>query len=177
LQYKAFLRFNNDSPVAFMPTDKIEEFIRNYIEYFNASLNLTEEEKEQAHNRAKADGFFGDNNESFKEMQETSKSGLVFFNPKSGVEIAVGLNRAFALPNNPWFDAENSKDDIFNLFFSEQISTELAMYCIAKGKNKLPFLKKGEGKWILDDIDFLLRFWKKTNYHARPEITFTGGNG
>jgi hypothetical protein len=60
---------------------------------------------------------------------------------------------------------------------SEQISTELAMYCIAKGKNKLPFLKKGEGKWFLDDIDFLLRFWKKTNYHARPEITFTGGNG
>ena len=174
LQYKAFLRYNNDSPVAFMPTSKIEEFTRNYIEYFNASLNLTEEEKEQAHKRAKADGFFGDNNESFKEMQETSETGLVFFNPKSGVEMAVGLNKAFTLPHNPWVDSENSKDDIYNLFFSEQISTELALYCIEKGKNKLPFLKKGEGKWFLDDIDFLLRFWKKTNYHARPEITFTG---
>jgi hypothetical protein len=178
LQYKAFLRFNNDSPVAFMPSDKIEEFVRNYIEYFNASLNLSEEEKEQAHKRAKADGFFGKNkNDSFKEMQEISETGLVFFNPKSGVEIAVGLNGAFAMPNNPWFDAKNSEDDIFKLLFSEQISAELVRYCIKMGKNKLPFLKKGEGKWFLDDLDFLLRFWKKTNYHARPEITFTGQNG
>jgi hypothetical protein len=177
LQYKAFLRFNNDSPVAFMPTNKIEEFTRNYLGYFNDSLNLTSDEKEQAHKRARADGFFGDKNNSFPEMAEKVETGLVFFNPKSGVEIAVGLNRAFALPNNPWVDVKNSKDDIFNLFFSEQISTELTLYCIEKGKNKLPFLKKGEGKWLLDDIDFLLRFWKKTNYQARPGITYTGQNG
>jgi hypothetical protein len=175
LQYKAFLRFNNDLPVAFMPSDKIEEFVRNYIEYFNASLNLSEEEKEQAHKRAKAGGFFGNNkNDSFKEMREISETGLVFFNPKSGVEIAVGLNGAFAMPNNPWFDAKNSEDDIFKLLFSEQISAELVRYCIKIGKNKLPFLKKGEGKWVLDNLDFLLRFWKKSNYHARPEITYTG---
>ena len=177
LQHQAFLSFHNGSSVAFLPSDKIEEFIRNYIEYFNNTLDLTDEEKEQAHKRAKADGFFGDNNDKQIDFTETGETGLVFFNPKSGVEIAIGLNNAFPLPNNPWFDVKNSEDDIYNLFFSEQISTELAMFCIENGKNKLPFFKDGLGRMFLEDIDFLLRFWKKGNYHARPSITNTSHSG
>ncbi len=40
--------------------------------------------------------------------------------------------------------------------------------------SELPFFKKPEGKKILEDIDFLLRFWKKENYFSKPAITFTG---
>jgi hypothetical protein len=48
------------------------------------------------------------------------------------------------------------------------------MYCIDNCKSKLPFFKDGDGKSYLKDIDFLLRFWKKENYHTKPAITFTG---
>ena len=173
LQHQAFLSFNNGSPIAFLPSANIDEYLRNYIEYYNNTLNLTGEEKEQAIKRANADGFFGDKNDKKIDFTEAADSGLVFFNPKSGVEIAIGMNSAFPLTNNPWVDVKNSEDDIYNLFFSEQVSTELALFCIENGKNKLPFFKKGVGKLYLDDIDFLLRFWKKGNYHSRPSITNT----
>ena len=62
------------------------------------------------------------------------------------------------------------------LLFREELSTELAMYCINNCKTDLPFFKEGEGKKLLNDIDFLLRFWKKNDYHTAPTITFTGKN-
>jgi hypothetical protein len=58
----------------------------------------------------------------------------------------------------------------------ESLSTELAMFCIDNCKNKLSFFNKGIEKKYLDDIDFLLRFWKKDYYHTKPSITFTGQN-
>jgi hypothetical protein len=98
----------------------------------------------------------------------------VFFNPKSGLEIALAVNCAFPLPNNPFFNVEDSEEDIMFLLISDEMSTELAMFCIDNCKNNLPFFKEGVGKRYLDDIDFLLRFWKKDNYLAKPSITYTG---
>lgn len=43
-QYQAFLDFNKGEPIAFMPSDEIEKFVKNYTEYFNASLNLSKAE-------------------------------------------------------------------------------------------------------------------------------------
>ena len=99
---------------------------------------------------------------------------MAFFNPKSGGEIALAVNSAFPLPNNPYFEEESSEDHIMRLLMDESLSIELAMYCIDNCKIELPFLNKGVGKMYLDDIDFLLRFWKKNNYHTKPSITFTG---
>jgi hypothetical protein len=38
------------------------------------------------------------------------------------------------------------------------------------------FLNAGLGELYLDDIDFLLRFWKSGNYHTKPAITYSGKN-
>lgn len=57
---------------------------------------------------------------------------------------------------------------------SEEMSTELAMYCIDNCKTSLSFFKEGINKKYLDDIDFLLRFWKRENYHSKPSITYMG---
>jgi hypothetical protein len=56
----------------------------------------------------------------------------------------------------------------------ESISTELAMYCINNCKKNLPFFSEGGGKKYLNDIDFLLRFWKKESYHSKPSVTLVG---
>ncbi|WP_158857732.1 hypothetical protein [Lunatibacter salilacus] len=38
--------------------------------------------------------------------------GLVFFNPKSGLEMGWGITDAFPLPSNPSFDEEESEDRV-----------------------------------------------------------------
>lgn len=174
LQFDAFKDFNNGSQIAFMPSDKIDEFIRKYTEYFNLSLNLTSKERENAKKRAREDGFFDTKDKESKDYTEVSETGLVFFNPNSGVEIALAVNSAFPLPENKYFNKQESTEHIMRLLFAEGLSTELAMYCINNCKTNLPFFKAGEGKKLLNDIDFLLRFWKKNDYHTVPTITFTG---
>ena len=172
-QFKAFRDFNNGLQIAFMSSDKIDEFYRAYTEFFNNSLNLSDKEIKEAKERSRKDGFFGVENEP-KNYSEVSETGLAFFNPKSGSEIALAVNSAFPLPNNPYFEEALSEDHIMRLFTDKSISAELAMFCIDNCKTELPFFNNGVGKRYLDDIDFLLRFWKKNNYHSKPSITFTG---
>ena len=172
-QLKAFKKFNHNQQIAFMESDKIESFIREYTEFYNNSLKLSKKEKNEARQKARKDGLFGDENET-KDFSEGAESGLVFFNPKSGVEIAMGVNSAFPMKNNPFFNEDESEEHIMYLLSSESISTELAMFFVNNFKNALNFFKSPDGKLLLDDIDFFLRFWKRGNYFTRPTISFTG---
>ncbi|MGM0496871.1 MAG: DUF3843 family protein [Bacteroidota bacterium] len=172
-QSKAFKKFNNNQQIAFMESDKIEAFVKDYTEFYNNSLKLSGKKKKEARQRAKDEGFFGDNNET-EDFSEVSESGLVFFNPKSGVEIAMGVNSAFPMKNNPFFNEDESEEHIMFLFFAEEISVELAMFCVDNFKNDLNFFKGADGKLLLDNLDFLLRFWKRGNYFTKPSITLTG---
>jgi putative sterol carrier protein len=171
-QYKAFLDFNNGEQIAFMASDKIMEFNNNYLQFFNNSLQLSDEEIEEARQLRNKEGLFEIKKEKEDpDFTKVAESGLVFFNPKSGIEIALAVNSAFPLPTNPFFNSKESEDHIFRLMMDESLSTELVMFCIENCKTKLPFFTKGTGKMYLKDIDFLLRFWKLGNYHSKPSIT------
>jgi hypothetical protein len=173
MQLKAFKDFNHGLQIAFIPSERIDEFIRAYIEFYRNSLNLSDQEINDAIERSHKEGYFGTEDKPIN-FAEVSDTGLVFFNPKSGCEIALAVNSAFPLPNNPYFNKELSEDHVMRLLMDESISPELAMYCIDNCKAKLPVFKASIGKKYLENIDFLLRFWKKDNYHTKPAITFTG---
>ncbi len=174
-QLSAFKDYNKGSQIAFLPSDKIEEFNKGYIDFFNSTLNLSETEIREAEQRARNEGFFGTNtNDKHKDFSKISETGLVFFNPNSGCEIALAINSAFPMSSNPYFKEEDSEEHVIRLLMNENLSPELAMYCIDNCKTKLSFFKKEVGKKYLDDIDFLLRFWKKDNYYSIPFITYTG---
>lgn len=170
-QFKAFKDLNKGSQIAFMKSDKINEFCRAYIDFYNKSLNLSDKEIKESKERSRKEGVFDIENVS-ENYFEDPETGLVFFNPKSGVEIALAVNSAFQMPNNPYFEKVLSEEHIMRLLTDESISTELAMFCIDNCKTELPFFKEGLGKLYLEDIDFLLRFWKKNNYHSKPSISF-----
>lgn len=172
-QLNIFKEFNNGSQIAFIESEKIEAFVKGYYQYFNDFLNLSDKEKKEARQRAKNDGFFGIEEEP-KDFSEVSETAIVFFNPKSGVEIALAVNSAFPDTNNPFYNEEESTEHIKRLLLEKDLSTELVMYCIDNYKTKLQFFQEGEGKMYLKDIDFILRFWKKNDYWAKPTITFTG---
>lgn len=171
--FTAFKSINNDLQIAFISSDKIDDFIKRFIKKYEDMLQLSEEKKREAAQRAKDSGFFG-GEEPPANFSDVSDSGLVFFNPNSGIEIAFEVNSAFPLPNNPYFNAEESEDHIFRLLMSEEMSKELAMYCIEHCQEKLPFFIEEEGKFYLADIDFLLRFWKRDAYFAQPAFSFIG---
>jgi len=176
LQYQAFLDFNNGKQIAFLPADKVNDFANEYVAFFNNSLNLSKKEIKEAKKRSKKDGFFGGNDANDLDFKDNFETALVFFNPKSGLEIAFEVNSAFPTKENKYFDKTKSKEHILRLFMVGELSTELAMYCVDNFKNKLPYFKKDEGNFLLKDLDFLLRFFKENQYHSKPQVTFTGGN-
>ncbi|MFO7868129.1 MAG: DUF3843 family protein [Bacteroidales bacterium] len=174
-QYSIFKDFTNGKEIVFLDSEKVDSFIKEYTEYYNKSLKLSKKERDKAKKRARKDGFFG-TEDTHSDFTEVSESALIFFNPKSGVEVALAVNSAFPAPHNPFFNVDDSEEHLFRLFMNESISTELVMYCIENYKSIIPFFNKIEGKVYLENIDFLLRFWKQNNYYTKPSITFTGGS-
>ena len=172
-QMDVFLEFNNGSQIAFISSDEINKFNKEFVKYYIDSLNSSKKEIEEAKQRARKEGFFGSDDESI-DFSGDSEPGFVFYNPKSGIEIGFYVNSAFPSPNNPFFDEAQSEEDLKRLLISEDFSKELAMYCVDNYKTKLPFFKSDLGKRYLQDFDFLLRFWKTDNYHATPKIAYTG---
>ncbi|HOE38116.1 MAG TPA: DUF3843 family protein [Bacteroidales bacterium] len=175
-QFAAFKEFNNGSQIAFLPSDKIDEFYQKYIEFYNGTfLNISKEKIKKAKQKLKNEGYLDTESES-DNYSEISETGLAFYNPVGGSEIALDINSAFPLPSNPYFKEEESELHVKRLLMADSLSTELAMFCIDNCKDKLSFFKNEEGKKYLEDIDFLLRFWKKDNYHTKIRMTFVGGN-
>lgn len=172
-QLEAFKEFNEGSQIAFMPSDKINAYLHGFMKFYNESLNLSKKERIASRERAKKEGLF-DFEQGKINFEEFEKNGAVFFNPKSGVEVAMGVNSAFPLPNNPYFDESQCYQDLMFLLASDEISTELVLYCIEQCKDDLPLFNESTGKFFLENIDFLLRFWKKKNYHAKPNFSYTG---
>jgi hypothetical protein len=172
-QRKAFMDFTGGHQIIFMEANKIDGFIKEYFEHYTLSLNKTDKEKEEALERVRAAGFLV-GEQKIHDFSEDSDSGLIFFNPKSGPEIALAINSAFPLPNNPFFNMNDSEEHIMRLLLDEGLSKELSIFCIDKCSTNLPFFKEKVGISYLADIDFLLRFWKKGNYFSNPSITFTG---
>ncbi len=174
LQYQAFLDFNGGKQISFLSANKVNDFTKEYVEFFNNSLNLSKKEIQKAKDRSKKEGFFGGNDNDDLEVDNCFETALVFFNPKSGLEIAFEINSAFPFKENKYFYEAKTKEHILRLFMSEELSTELTLFCVNNFKNKLPFFQEDEGKFLLKDLDFLLRFFKGSQYHPKPQITFTG---
>ncbi len=172
LQLEIFKEFNNGSLIAFMPEKNIKTYLDKAIQFFNDSLNLTSEQISESLRRGRNDGYFPD--DKADEFLEGDDTGLVFFNSESGFEIMTGLNSAFPLPNNPYFIPEESSQALISLFFSPDSSAKLAMYCFDNCRNELPFFEEDIWQGLDESIDFLLRFWKDSNYFSINKMTFVG---
>lgn len=89
-------------------------------EHLQSFYQIKENETYCFRERAKKDGFFQENS-SF-DFSDQGENGLVFFNPKSGCEIAFDINSAFPLPNNPFYNKEESEEHIIHLLINENLS-------------------------------------------------------
>ena len=105
-----------------MPFDHIEKFVKGYMNFFNKKLGKGDAPNEDSE----------DINWDWNEINNPSgNTGLVYFNPESGDEMAHGFNYAFAVDHNPYYDEENEL-----LFFTKSIEGRLGLYTV-----KLPKLE------------------------------------
>lgn len=170
MQLKAFKEFNDGFPIAFMPSDQIDGYVEKFMSYYNQSLNLTEKEKKQTLKKLKNKGLVKWEDDETQNFSDIADTGLVFFNPNRGLEVAFSINSAFPFPNNRYYKEEKSKEHVTRLLFSDSFSPELAKFCVDNCKDKLDFFKSPIGETIYDNLDFFLRFWKKDNYHSVPLV-------
>ncbi len=169
-QEEAFLAFNDGSPIAFMSTNEMKVFTKRFAHFY----------REKAKNKLSffKRMLFKIRERNFSEIDGDldvsgyENKGLVFFNPKSGIELAMGVNSAFPLPSNPFLKEEDSAGEFMFLLIDDSISTELVMYCVEHCKDNITFLKEKNGQYLLENIDFVLRFFKKQRYHTTPEVSF-----
>lgn len=172
-QKDSFLKFNDNSLVKFLKASEINQFVKNFFEFHNKkTLKISPKEKEDAAKRARKEGFFGENS-NMEEFDKDNDPMVLFFNPKSGIEFNFNVLNAFPDPKNPYFSNEDPHDIMF-LFTDPSFSKEFVHYFLDNYKNKVEFFEDEARKYILKDLDFLLRFWKSNSYHTKPTLTFTG---
>ncbi len=174
LQEDAFLKYNNNNHLAFINARDVQKFTSEFMEFFNELLDLSEEEIEAALSRAKADSYFGKET-TLLESDSDDEGVVVYFNPKSGLEIYTDVLNAFPDKNNPFFSKENPQEVTY-LLLDNGFSTEFTYHFINTYKKKLKFFKSEINKNYLENIDFLMRFWKKDAYETQSKLVLTGKN-
>jgi hypothetical protein len=170
-QERAFKKFTNGSSLVFLESDKIERFLYDFFDYYNNSILKLKNKKHLESNLSRKIEY-----EVSSSFVDEFDNGLVFFNPKSGIEVAMDVNSAFPSKENPFFDEELSEQHIIDVIIAEGFSTELALHCVNEYKSRLPFFDSEKGKLILNNLDFLLRFGKGEYYFSYPSVTLVGDN-
>jgi len=111
---------------------------------------------------------------SLKSMPIENNEPLgVFFNPNSGIEIyREEIISCMPDKNNPYYT--NQIYDLCDLLTIETFSKEFVNYII---DNKLINLRFSDYEnpdtfnIIMDNLDFLLRFYRRSLYFSKPEVT------
>lgn len=166
---------NNGEPIAFFKPGEIDDFVDEFYLQYQKDIGISKKESAKADKRAKKAGLLGGRQPAEKNIFENDfEVATCFFNPKGGLEFVMDASSAFPLPYNPYFDEFKSEEDIMHVLIDPSISREMAEYCITLVQDKLDFFKKGKGRFLKDDMDFLLRFWKRENYFTKPQISLTG---
>ncbi|NME69414.1 DUF3843 family protein [Flammeovirga aprica] len=168
-QKKAFLEFNQNSLIKILPIEEVEPFVNSFMSFYNKSLGLSSKEVEKIRENHK--GSIDQGITLPSSLKENNDSALVFFNEKTGIQMGFDINSAFPLKENSFFNPEKTREHIITLCNSTDISTELVMYCIDNFKDQLPFFESRFGRLLLNDTDFLLRFWKTKDYYSKAMVT------
>jgi hypothetical protein len=178
LLYASFLKFNNGKPIAFVEREeKAGSFIRDFLIFHNESIDIPASEKREGMERIlKHDMLKAGRSSEHGDIN--SVPGMIFFNRESGIQMAFGYNDLIPDPDNASY-RENSTVDVpesesdpdsgheaMRLLYSSYISGDWMKYLV--NNYDIPGLNfPGEGgrELLMDNLDFMMRFWKRKNYY------------
>lgn len=163
-QYQSFLEFNQDKPINFFRDMKaLHGFIRDFFRYHNEKISGKPQKEGSA-----STGF----DKSLLEGERKDETNIIlFFNKNSGLEIAF-YGEYIADENNPCYNPDHEPMEEANLFFDDAVSKELVEYVLENYKISFNlFPNDNDNQLLFDNLDFILRFYKKDSYHSKPQVS------
>ncbi len=157
-QHDAFEQVCGHRDIAFVESTQLEDLFATIVQKTNEMNPLARSAPKKP------------NITLVKELTERSEIVVLFYNPKAGMEIYPGLESAFPLDHNPYFDSARSLNATQNIILSEMVSTEIAHYFLEHCLPRLDVNLAGLEELLENDADFILRFWKADHYITDPKI-------
>jgi hypothetical protein len=144
----AFLKFNEGKPMAFRANmDEMNAFVIEFLEYYAGDKRVV----------SYADPSKGNVPEDVP--------GMLFCSAVSGIHTVFGLNSCIPDEENPWYDEAEAEDDTERLLHSPYITGEWMHHLLENYHLPVPeFPGIRETHFVVDNLDFLLRFWKRRAY-------------
>jgi hypothetical protein len=183
--YISFLKFNLGKPLAFVENvDAAEHLIHDFIAYHNRSVKGSERKGSKVRDKPEtlvrknreemgADLLSGKDIPGMTFDQEAVKTipGMVYCDPDLGIAMAFGYNDYVPDPGNPWYMDNNTEEirieGTMRMLESHHISGNWMKYLASNyDLPGLEFPGLGGSELLLDDFDFMLRFWKREAYHG-----------
>jgi len=167
-QYGYFMEFSQNRQLVFFNNGfDLRDFLNDFIKYYS------EQEAKKRPGKSKnfkspllKAGKFAD------DVEMHNNSWFIFFNPVSGIEIAYGFNEMIPDKDNPNFDKDYDWDDAMALLTGKIYSKEFIEYLVDNYEIEgFQFPNGTSGDMLLQNLDFMLRFWKRENYYAEPHLT------
>ena len=173
-QHRAFLEYNRGKLMAFVESRKeAERFIRSFYLHYNESLGLPGRKKRERKQMILTDIRDTDAvlDTAFEFDEPTP--GMIFFNPEHGIEAVSGYIGFIPDPDNPWYDPDESADGAMDLLYSLRISGRWVHYILDEYDIPgLAFPGEGGGEMLMENLDFMLRFWKESYYYPGGTRSF-----
>ena len=144
----AFLKFNEGKPMAFRANmEEMNAFVIKFLEYYAGEKRVV----------SYADPSKGNVPEDVP--------GMLFCSAVSGIHTVFGLNSCIPDKENPWYNEAEAEDDTERLLHSPYVTGEWMHHLMENYHLPVPeFPGIRETNFVVDNMDFLLRFWKRRAY-------------
>lgn len=173
--YPSFLKFNHGTPLAFVDSEEAaNSFIRDFLAYHNRSKKRSLRERRRHRELPEQDVLpGGPNNAANRDpelVEDEDIPGMIFCDPDSGFELAFGYNVLIPDARNRWYTEEAEEgngDEVMMILESPHFSGKWTHYMVAH--YDLPgfeFPGLSGRALLMDNLDFMLRFWKRKGYHS-----------
>jgi hypothetical protein len=165
--YASFLKFNNGKPIAFVESEEnADSFIQSFLIFHNETLDVPARKKKKRREILMKAELTRNPVKGSEHGDTKAIPGMIFFNPESGIQMVFGLNDFVPDPDNTWYREDETGDEAMRLLFSSHISGNWMHYMVKNYEiSRLDFPGKGGKEILMENLDFMLRFWKRKGYY------------
>ncbi len=172
--FRSFLKFNQGKPLAFVESEEAaNSFIRDFLAFHNSSL-MRSARMGRKGRRLPEKEVFPENKSKNKDPDLVRKEdipGMVFCDPDSGIELVFGFNDLIPDTRNKWYMGHDTEEDPGNetmmMLETPHISGNWMKYLVSTyDLPGLEFPGLSGHELLMDNLDFMLRFWKRKGYYS-----------
>jgi hypothetical protein len=168
--HRSFLKFNKGKSLAFVESEEAAgSFIRDFLAFHNRSLRKGQKGRKVAEEDLFPEKEHKDMNPDLAEVE--ALPGMIFSDPDSGIDLVFGFNDLIPDTRNKWYMGEDTEEDPGNdammMLGSYHISGKWMKYLVSNYYLPgLEFPGLGGRELLLNNLDFMLRFWKRKGYYS-----------